>query len=46
MEWRKEGGPKLAVVTDFDERLNTILANLELSHYFDAVISTRYVRWW
>ena len=40
-EWRLEGGPKLGVVTDFDERLSTILDNLDMAHYFDVVVSTR-----
>ena len=42
-EWRMEGGPKLGVVVDYDERLTQILENLDMMHYFDVVVSTRYV---
>lgn len=38
-----EGGPKLGVVVDFDERLPKLLENLEMAHYFDVVVSSRCV---
>lgn len=43
-EWRMQGGPKLGVVVDFDERLPSILENLDMAHYFDVVVSSRSVR--
>ncbi len=42
-EWRMEGGPKLGVVVDFDERLPAILESLDMAHYFDVVVSSRCV---
>lgn len=41
LEWRLDGGPKLGLVTDYDERITTILENLGISHYFDVVVSSR-----
>lgn len=38
-----EGGPKLGVVVDFDERLPNILESLSMAHYFDVVVSSRCV---
>jgi phosphoglycolate phosphatase-like HAD superfamily hydrolase len=43
LEWRREGGPKIGVISDFDERLTTILENLDMAHYFDFIISSRWV---
>jgi putative hydrolase of the HAD superfamily len=40
-EWRMHGGPKVGVVVDYDERLTTILENLDMMHYFDVVVSSR-----
>lgn len=40
-QWKTEGGPKLALVGDFDERLSTIVDNLGLTRYFDAIVSSR-----
>ncbi|KAM3576175.1 hypothetical protein VYU27_001883 [Nannochloropsis oceanica] len=40
-EWRMAGGPKLGVVCDYDERLSTILENLDMLHYFDVVVNSR-----
>lgn len=40
-EWRDQGaGPKLGVVSNFDERLSHILKDLELSQYFDFVVTS------
>lgn len=44
LAWRLDGGPKLGIVTDYDERITTILENLGISHYFDVVVSSRCVR--
>ncbi|TFJ87614.1 hypothetical protein NSK_000965 [Nannochloropsis salina CCMP1776] len=40
-EWRMQGGPKLGVICDYDERLTKILENLDILHYFDVVVSSR-----
>lgn len=43
--WRdNEGGPKLAVVADDDDRLHVVLENLGLLPYFDFVLTSREVR--
>ncbi|CAB1104691.1 unnamed protein product [Ectocarpus sp. CCAP 1310/34] len=40
--WRdNEGGPKLAVVADDDDRLHVVLENLGLLPYFDFVLTSR-----
>lgn len=43
--WRDtNGGPKLAVVAEDDERLHVVLENLGLLPYFDFVLTSREVR--
>lgn len=40
-EWRDQGGgPKIAVVSNFDDRLPTILADLGISKYFDFILTS------
>ncbi|CAN0399141.1 unnamed protein product [Ascophyllum nodosum] len=41
--WRDNGGPKLAVVANADERLNVTLENLGLLPYFDFVLTSQEV---
>jgi len=41
-EWRMRGnGPKLGVIANFDDRLELLLENLNIAHYFDLIISAR-----
>jgi len=41
-EWRMRGnGPKLGVIVNFDERLELLLENLNIAHYFDLILSAR-----
>lgn len=43
--WRdNDGGPKLAVLADDDDRLHVVLENLGLLPYFDFVLTSREVR--
>ena len=40
-EWRDIGnGPKIGVISNFDERLPLILEDLELKHYFDVIVTS------
>jgi HAD superfamily hydrolase (TIGR01549 family) len=40
--WQDEaGGPKLGVISNFDERLPTLLDALGISHYFDFILTSR-----
>lgn len=42
--WRdNDGGPKLAVLADDDDRLHVVLENLGLLPYFDFVLTSREV---
>lgn len=41
--WRANGGPKLAVVANADERLNVTLENMGILPYFDFVLTTHEV---
>ena len=41
-EWREIGnGPKIGVVSNFDERLPMILQELELREYFDVIVTSQ-----
>ena len=41
-EWRNRGnGPKLGVIANFDDRLETLLENLNIHHYFDLFLSAQ-----
>mmetsp|Transcript_13092 Transcript_13092/g.16530 ORF Transcript_13092/g.16530 Transcript_13092/m.16530 type:complete len:412 (-) Transcript_13092:207-1442(-) len=41
VQWRKEGGPAIAVMSNFDERLHAILKNLDVYDAFDFVLTSR-----
>lgn len=41
-DWRDLGaGPKIGVISDFDDRLPTILAELGVANYFDFIITSQ-----
>mmetsp|Transcript_1810 Transcript_1810/g.2469 ORF Transcript_1810/g.2469 Transcript_1810/m.2469 type:complete len:376 (+) Transcript_1810:132-1259(+) len=43
-EWRDHNnGPKLGIVTNFDERLTDVLKSLDLLRYFDFIVTSREV---
>lgn len=39
--WREEGGPQLAVLSNFDERLHSILDQVGVADAFDFVLTSR-----
>jgi FMN phosphatase YigB (HAD superfamily) len=39
--WRERGGPSLGCLANSDERLLTVLHNLDIAHYFDFVLTSR-----
>lgn len=41
VQWRSEGGPALAVMSNFDERLHSVLKNLDIYDAFDFVLTSR-----
>lgn len=41
VQWRREGGPAIAIMSNFDERLHAILKNLDIYDAFDFVLTSR-----
>jgi HAD superfamily hydrolase (TIGR01549 family) len=40
-DWRDQGaGPRLGVVSNFDDQLSTILQELDLAKYFDFILTS------
>lgn len=38
--WRSQGGPKIGILSNYDDRLRTVLYNLGVDEYFDFVLTS------